>query len=318
MQREPQASPSSVFSRVHARRAERDRGGVLEVARPRRDLGDAKAEVGGLEQDLGVEGEVERVAQEGDLEQQPARVGAVAGVQLREVRPHDPVLDRRQAPVGQVLVDGASRPRAPGARLGQARAQHEVGLAAQDRRDQLGDQRGLVLAVGVQHHHDVGVALERLQVTGLLVAAVADVVRVPDDVQRQPARDLDRLVGGLVVDEDDLVDPLAGDRRVGLLERARGVARRHHHDHLPRRPLSHGAPPRRRSRPGSPRPRRPRTPRRRASATAAAARIAARAGALTGALPGGRAPDRVVEVGVAGKRRRPGRAAIRTGPGRRG
>ena len=62
---------------------------------------------------------------------------------------------------------------------------------AHDRRDELGDDPRLVLAVGVQHHDHVRVALQRLEVARLLVAAVADVVRVPDDVERQLARQLD-------------------------------------------------------------------------------------------------------------------------------
>ena len=55
----------------------------------------------------------------------------------------------------------------------------------------LGDQPGLVLTVGVEHHHHVGVVLEGLQVAGLLVAAVADLMGVPDQLPaaaRGPAR----------------------------------------------------------------------------------------------------------------------------------
>ena len=103
---------------------------------------------------------------------------------------------------------------------------------AHDRLDELGDDPRLVLAVGVQHHDHVRVALERLQVARLLVAAVADVVRVPDDVQRQLARQLDGVVGGGVVDEDDLVDPAARDARDGRLERLRRVAGGHDDDDL--------------------------------------------------------------------------------------
>ena len=142
--------------------------------------------MGRLHEQLGVEAEVERVAQERDREQQLAAVGAVARVQVGELGAAvTPVLDRGQDAVGDPLVERHAR--RPGrARLGHARAEHQVGLAAPDRLDQLRDQRRLVLAVGVQHHHDVRPALERLEVAGLLVAAVADVVGVPDHVTPSP------------------------------------------------------------------------------------------------------------------------------------
>ena len=83
---------------------------------------------------LGVEAEVERVAQEGHGQQQLPRVGAIAGVRLGEVRAHDPVLDRRQEPVGQRTSSAASRRSAPRPDR-QPGAEHEVGLAGEDRRD---------------------------------------------------------------------------------------------------------------------------------------------------------------------------------------
>jgi len=86
----------------------------------------------------------------------------------------------------------------------------------------------------VEHHHDVGVVLQRPEVTRLLIATVAHVVRVPDDLQRQRAGDLDGVVGRLVVDEDDVVDPAGGDGAVGPLERLARVVRRHDDDDLAR------------------------------------------------------------------------------------
>ncbi len=191
-----------------------------------------------LNEHLGVEAEVERVAQERDLPQQAVRVRAVARVQLRQMGAEDAVLDRGQEPVRHVLVErhpalsGHSRLRQPG-------AQHHVGLAVEDRLDQPRDQGRLVLAVRVQHDHDLGIALQGLQVARLLVPAVADVVRVPDQVDRQAARQLDRVVGRLVVHQDDLVHDLTRDRVDRPLERERRVAGRHHDDDL-RLPLRGG------------------------------------------------------------------------------
>jgi hypothetical protein len=203
---------------------------------------DAEAEVDRLHQQLGVEREVERVAQERHLEQQLARERPVARVHLGEVRAEREVLRGGQAAVGDHLPPrhpARSRP----ARGEEARAEDEVGVARHDRLDELGDDPGLVLAVGVQHDHHVGVALQRLEVARLLVAPVAHVVRVPEDVEvlGQPARDLDRVVGGLVVDEDDLVDPAVGDARHRPLQGAGGVAGGHDDDDLGACVLGHGA-----------------------------------------------------------------------------
>src|SRR6185436_19286014 len=73
-------------------------------------------------------------------------------------------------------------------------------------------QRGLVLPVPVQHDDKVRPLLQRRQVARRLVATVADVVRVPDDLDGQAARDCDGRVGRLVVDEDDVVGPPFRDR----------------------------------------------------------------------------------------------------------
>jgi hypothetical protein len=192
-----------------------------------------------LHEHLGVECEVERVAQERDGEQHLAGERPVARVQLGHLRSHHAVLDRREAAVGEPLVQGHAA-LARGAALRHARAQHHVGLAGHDRPDDVGDDGWRVLAVGVQHHHHVRAALERLEVARLLVAAVADVVGVPDRVDRQAARDVDGLVGRLVVDQDDLVDPVVGDGAEGLLQRARRVAGGHHDNDLGARGLAHG------------------------------------------------------------------------------
>ena len=78
-----------------------------------------------------------------------------------------------------------------------------------------------VLAVRMEHHHDVGVALQRIQVARLLRPAVADVVRMPDDADGQLLRKLACVVARAVVDEKDLVHPFGGDPFIGALERAR-------------------------------------------------------------------------------------------------
>src|SRR3954468_22076021 len=78
---------------VHDPLPEVDRARVLEIPAARGYLHDPEAEVGCLEEHLGVEAEVERVAEERDVEQELARVGAVAGVHLAEVGAEHAVLD---------------------------------------------------------------------------------------------------------------------------------------------------------------------------------------------------------------------------------
>ena len=113
----------------------------------------------------------------------------------------------------------------------------DVGRALDDRPHEVGDAllRVLVVAVGVDD--DVGAELQRVVDAVLEGAGQSLVAGVPDEVgHAEGAGDLDRPVGGAVVDDDDddLVDALdrprdrLQDRREGLLL----VQARHLHDEL--------------------------------------------------------------------------------------
>ena len=118
-------------------------------------------------------------------------VGAQAGVVLGQVEPEGDVLDRRQESVADVLPAR----HAAGQRVAEeAAAEHEVVRARGDRLDERRDARRVVLVVGVEHHDDVGAGLERRVVARLLVAAVAPVLGVDDDVEAELAGDVDGLV----------------------------------------------------------------------------------------------------------------------------
>ena len=67
-----------------------------------------------------------------------------------------------------------------------------------------GSDSGRVLAVAVEQHHDVEVVLDRPVVAGLLVAAVAEVARVADDLEGQVGAEL------LVAEADQVGAVLAG------------------------------------------------------------------------------------------------------------
>ena len=73
-------------------------------------------------------------------------------------------------------------------------AEHQVALARRDRLDQGRDPGRVVLVVGMEHHDDVGTGLQRRVVARLLVAAVAPVLGVDDDVETELPGDVDGLV----------------------------------------------------------------------------------------------------------------------------
>ena len=208
-----------------------DRRGLLEVAGARRDLGDPEAEVRGLHQQLGVEDEVDRVAQERDRQQELAAVGAVAGVQVGELGAQDPVLDRRQRAVGDPLVERhARRPARRRARPSGCRARGPP-RPSRDRRDQLRDQaRARTGRRGAASPRSPprAEAPRGSRSSGCRRSRRCAGARRRG--RRAPGRCLTRLVGGPVVDEDDLVDPVARDRGDRGLERLGRVERRHH-DH---------------------------------------------------------------------------------------
>jgi hypothetical protein len=81
-------------------------------------------------------------------------------VPLGEIGAHDLVLVRREDAVADVLV---GRHTAPAGLAGNhdPRPEHGIGLAALDRRDQLRQQLGCVLAVAMLQNDDVPAVLDR-------------------------------------------------------------------------------------------------------------------------------------------------------------
>ena len=75
-----------------------------------------------------------------------------------------------------------------------ARADHEVRLARDDRLDESGHLRGIVLAVRIERHDDLDAQALRDEVAGLERRALAAVDRVADDVRPEGAGDLDGAV----------------------------------------------------------------------------------------------------------------------------
>ena len=111
-------------------------------------------------------------------------------------------------------------------------SQHHVGLAAEDRLDDLRDEPRVVLIVGVDHDDDVGSGSERFRVAGLLVGAVAVIPVVDEDLQPELPGDLERRVGRAVVHEDHHADGVLGQLLVRHPKGAARVVRGHDHDDL--------------------------------------------------------------------------------------
>ena len=154
------------------------------LVRPDRDVVDGHQHLARLDDRL------ERVGELRDhlhLQRRLAVVGAEARGGVRHVgagrAPHDraaeplePLLQRRE------VLD----------LVGLAVADHHVGLAGEDRRDELRDVAAVVLVVGVRVDDDVGAELERRVEPRLEGRGEAAVVREPHDVvDAVLARDLD-------------------------------------------------------------------------------------------------------------------------------
>ena len=104
-------------------------------------------------------------------------------------------------------------------------ADDHVGVAGDDRRDELGDVRAVVLVVGVGVDDHVGAELERGVEAGLEAVREALVVRQPDDVvDAVGARHLDGAVGRAVVDDEPLDGVEAGRPRAAGRRAFRGAS----------------------------------------------------------------------------------------------
>ncbi len=157
---------------------------LVAVVRRDRHLADPLPGVEELDDDLGVEVEVVRVQVERDRAERLRRVHAVAGVELAEVRPEQLVLEAAQDLVPDELVERHAA--AEGASLGHhPGAEHGVGLAVAERAYEIGEALRRVLPVAVDERDVVEALLDRVVEPELLVAAVALVHRVEEDVERE-------------------------------------------------------------------------------------------------------------------------------------
>ena len=145
-------------------------------------------------------------------------------MELGEARSEHQVLRDRREPVADVAVDRhPSSDRVSEA--GKARPEGHVCIAGEDRRDQQRHRLRLVLVVRMEEDDDVGAAPERLRVARLLVAAVPEVLAMDVHVDPELARELSRVVGACIVDEDEPVGDARRDVRDRLGECSLGPVR---------------------------------------------------------------------------------------------
>ncbi len=151
-------------------------------------------------------------------------VGAVPGVIFREIQPEHDVLEDREKAIRDVL----DRRHAAGKHLfaaANARSEHDVDDVRLDEAGHVRHQRGVVLVVGVQHHDDLGVGLERQPVARFLVSAVSPIHGVTVHLDAEPARNVNRLVHARIVHENDVVACAARQPIERGLQRLGGVIR---------------------------------------------------------------------------------------------
>ena len=137
-------------------------------------------------------------------------VEPVARVKLREAAPQHPILDSRQEPVADILVQrhtALERPK-PGHHAG---AEYRVRRAFDERGQEDGQQFRCVLPIAVDQRHHVELVPDGVEVAHLLIAAISLVDRVGQDRDRDGSfalrgvgvRGIKRPIVRRVIDDQD-------------------------------------------------------------------------------------------------------------------
>jgi hypothetical protein len=149
-------------------------------------LGDGAAALVQLQDDLGVEVEAVGVRLERDLVQRAHLVSAIPAVPLAQVHAGDGVLEPGEDAVADIFVEGHASLTGRSGRE-HSRAEHGVAFVGFERRDEILDHLGGVLPVAVQQHDDVETVIDSPPVSGLLVAAIAQIAGLADQRDGQVA-----------------------------------------------------------------------------------------------------------------------------------
>ena len=154
-------------------------------------------------------------------------------MELGEVGAERRILESGEDAVPDVLVEWHAT-LACGSPDHDAGAEHRFGLTSDERRQDVGQRLRRILTVAVEHDDDVEAVLDRHLVAGLLVAAIAEIGRLPDERDRQigdllvtQSDEVGRVLTVIVADDHlfDVTPDLVGDAVEHLCERCRGVVR---------------------------------------------------------------------------------------------
>src|ERR1700728_2174006 len=154
---------------------------LFEILRGAGDFADAEAEVHALGQHLVVEDEVVGVFQQRQFGEYLAAEGAVSRMVLGEFHSQKKILERGKEPVRNVFVNGHAAAQGPAPN--DARTQHDVIYIVGDHARHRRNQQRRVLVIGMKHDDDVGAGGQSFAIAGLLVASVAVVAVVLEDIQ---------------------------------------------------------------------------------------------------------------------------------------
>src|SRR6185436_7008456 len=109
-----------------------------------------------------------------------ATIQAISRMKLRQLHSGHEVLNpSKNLVAGKLVKRHPSGERIATGR--HARTKNHVGLISLERLEQLSEHFGRVLAVCVQHNDDVQPSLDRVLVTGFLIAAVSEVLSIAVD-----------------------------------------------------------------------------------------------------------------------------------------
>lgn len=184
----------------------------------------------GLEEDMGVEVPLIDIGPEGDASEEAGGVGAVAGVELAHVHAGKGILDPGEEDVGDELVLGHAAGEGVAA-VYHARADDDVGILLDEGTEHIGEELGGVLSIAMEHDDGVETVVDGILVAELLIAAVAAIGAVAEDLELVIGVGVGEglaggFVSGAVVDDVDDLDgapDVIGNAREGFLNEEFGV-----------------------------------------------------------------------------------------------
>jgi hypothetical protein len=210
---------------VHHAPAKANRAGLCKVAGRYWHLRNLKTSAHSLSDKLLIEHEIIAVLVVRQPLEETSTVGAEPRVVFGQSEAECEILESGQEPIAYVFpTRHATRERV----AQEPATERQVRRTVENRRNESGNSRCVVLIVRMKHDDDLGTDLESTVIACLLVAAVPAVLLVDDDVEAQVLRDFDRLVLGNVVDQDDVIHQVVRDIVVRALERLGGVVGGHH------------------------------------------------------------------------------------------